>query len=110
MPVDIYGNSSADIEHDEGATLKAAIRAFTVEADGDKPNGRAEAAIDLLSRLLDPRAWPGLTGGQLAILAQANGAAAALCMALADDTEALRAAAEAYFGGDFRREAPDAPR
>lgn len=82
--------------------LISAIRAFTEEAPDDKPNGKAEAAIDLLSKLLDPKEWRLLTDRQRALLDGANGAAGALCMALAADTQALREAAESFFGGDFR--------
>ena len=75
--------------------LVAAIRAITVEAPDDRPNGPAEQALLDLEKALDPRV--GCAG-----LNAAREAAAALCEALADDTRALRIAAEAYFGGDFR--------
>lgn len=91
----------------EHAALVDAIRTFTVEAPDDKPNGRAEAAMLYLSVTLDPKSWPGLTDEQRAVLDQANGAAAVLCSSLADDTKVLREAAEAFFGGDFRKPAGD---
>lgn len=87
------------------SNLIDAIRAFTVEGPDDKPNGRAEAAILLLSAMLDPAKWGPMTTQQRAILDTANGAAAALCEALADDTLNLRVAAETFFGGDFRKPA-----
>jgi len=85
-----------------GEALEAAIRTFTVETPLDMPKGKAEAAMELLVSLMHPDAWPSLTASARAHLDLANGAAAVLCTALADDTRALRHAAEGFFGCDFR--------
>lgn len=77
--------------HEKALALKAAIRAITVDLPDDQPNGAVELAIDLLSKMEHS--------------SEANEQLAALCNALADETRALRLAAEAYFGGDFGREA-----
>lgn len=83
--------------------LVAAIRAFTVDAPNDEPNGIVEQQIELLGALLDPKKWGHLNIEQRALLKSAHGAMAALCESLADDTKGLCVAAEAYFGGDFRK-------
>lgn len=96
------------------ADLVAAIRAFTVDMPDDQPNGEAERHLLRLNAALDPEHWrrtsralSSAAGERL--LSEANGAAAAMCEALADDTQRLREAAEAFFGGDFRAPLPEAP-
>lgn len=79
--------------------LIRAIRAFTVEAPDDQPNGKAEKALRDLDEALNPGRWPKETFGGLA---KACDAAANLNEALADNVRALRIAAEEFFGGDFR--------
>ncbi len=83
--------------------LEEAIRAFTVDATEDQPNGRMESAMELLCQLLDPKAWGALTPEQRARLDSVNGAAAELCVALADKIGRLGHSAEALFGGDFTK-------
>lgn len=92
---------------DAAGPLKDAIRAFAVGAPGGEPSGKAEEALDDLQRALHPREFRGAPERVPAAPARANGASAALCEALAEDTRRLRIAAEAYFGGDFR--APHEP-
>ncbi len=84
-------------KRDEGTAavaLVAAIRRQTVEAPNDEPNGLTE------SHFLELRAC--LEAGNLQ---RARQAYRYLATTMADDTQALREAAEGYFGGDFR--APD---
>lgn len=72
--------------------LLAAIRTQTVEAPGGAPNGRTEALVEQLAQ--DPHivALPEPT----ALVFQR------LLLSLADDTQRLRQAAEAFFGVDLR--------
>jgi hypothetical protein len=94
----------APFEHHGAAIqLRQAIRAITVDAPDDKPNGPAEAAMLYLSTILNPKLWGPMTPKQRAMLDQVNGAMATLCEALASDTKALRVAAEGFFGGDFQK-------
>jgi len=75
--------------------LTAAIRAFTVDAPDDQPNGERERQLDSLGHALergDVRA--------------ARKAYSLMCAAGADDLKALRVAAEMHFGGDFKTKAP----
>jgi len=77
--------------------LIQAIRRFTVDGTPENPNGPngpAEAAFDGLFEALDPEGSRRLD--------EANAAAGTWCNALADDIDELRAAAQAYFGCDFR--------
>lgn len=83
----------------EQETLAQAIRAFTVEAPDDQPNGPAEKALLDLEAALAGYPW------RNPAIDAARDAAARLCEALADDTKRLREAAEAYFGGDFTKPA-----
>lgn len=100
--------------------LASAVRRFTVDAPDDQPNGPAEQAIEELRNALDPLTWgkrlAGLAVSPQAMdeigrsLREANAAASRLCEALDDNTKALRLAAEAFFGGDFRARAlPEVP-
>lgn len=92
--------------------LIAAIRAITVDLPDDQPNGPAERALLHLQDMLDPGYWPwGDVAACQRRLSQVNGAMAELCEALANETRDLRVAAEAHFGGDFRKpaSAPKAP-
>lgn len=86
----------------ERAALCAAIRRFTVEAPEDKPNGKVEAAIDRIQDLLDPAAWAQESDPSQRVR-DLNGAMADLTEGLVEDTEALKAAAEAFLGGDFAK-------
>lgn len=88
-----------------GGALEAAIRAITVEAADDEPNGPAESAMLHLERALDPDSWHASAEARVE---HAREAAEALCVALADETKRLREAAEAFFGGDFRKPVDDA--
>lgn len=78
-------------EQHNGEALKQAIRAFTIEGPNDTPNGPAEEALSLLGDALEK-----------GNLRAARACFERLCEHLADDTMALRIAAEAFFGGDFR--------
>lgn len=81
--------------------LQAAIRAFTVDSEKDgrpSPNGPAESAWEKLSDVL--RSLPEAQFERVA------GPAIDYLLADHDRTRELREAAEAVFGGDFRRAAP----
>jgi len=71
--------------------LFAAIRRFTVDDPNGKPIYRADHAM---LRLQDATA--------VADIQEIRAAAAEFCDASADDSQELREAAEAFFGGDFR--------
>jgi len=74
------------------AALTRAIRAFTVDVDGGgTPNGEAERQLEVLGQALKR--------GDLRVARKAYGF---MCEASAADTKALRVAAEAFFGDDFR--------
>lgn len=77
---------------DQAVALIDAIRTFTVEAPGGRPNGESERRILALRNALDD----GTTK-------QAQVAFRRLMSSLAVDGKALRVAAEGYFGGDFRK-------
>ena len=71
--------------------LVRAIRRFTVDvAGGDTPNGEEERCLDRLGDALERRD-----------MSAAGDAFCAYAIARAEDTAALRAAAEDHFGGDF---------
>lgn len=78
------------------AALVRAIRAIMVDMPDGGPNGEAERQIERLSKMrnLPTEALDALSG---------------LCESLADDTRALRLAADAFFGGDFRLPAEPEP-
>lgn len=81
---------------DAAVALIAEIRVSTVEAPNGQPNGKAEAALAHLGAAIEE--------GHLTV---ARRSFRVLCGALSDETKALRIAAEAFFGGDFRK--PGAP-
>lgn len=72
--------------------IEKAIRVFTIEADDEKANGKVEEALNALAAMKLPL--------------DACKHLVALSNALADDTAALRLAAEAHFGGDFGKAKP----
>lgn len=69
-----------------------AIRALTVDAPNDQPNGERERQLDLLGQALDR-----------GDMRSARKAYVLMCEAGANDLKYLRIAAEAHFGGDFRK-------
>ena len=79
-----------------GSRLRAAIRRFTVDADGgSSPNGPAEQALGMLG--------DALAKGQVGA---ARDAYVAYLKTSADDVGELRRAAEEWFEEDFTSEAP----
>lgn len=73
--------------------LLEAAEAQASEAPNDQPANEAERQIDELARCLDPQRWISTSehAHQVAgLLSVANGAAAKLCNALADQDKALR--------------------
>ncbi len=105
----VIGGGQADgaPQPDDRATaLKNAIRAITVEMPDDEPNGEAERQLLRLEAAVEHlTTWAATNPAMARRLSMVSDAAAKLCAALADDTKALREAAEAYFGVDFK--APD---
>ena len=82
--------------------LIKAIRRFTVEAPNDGPNGVAEQAIDEFLAALDHiQPWAAQNGSMQRRVGAISESGKKLVGALADDTQVLREAAEAYFGGNF---------
>ncbi len=73
--------------------LEFAIRAFTVDAPNDEPNGERERQLEVLGQALER--------GDLRV---ARKAYVYMCEASANNLRELRVAAEAHFGGDFRTE------
>lgn len=86
-----------------GVALREAIRAFTVDLDeGQTPNGPAETALVDLLAALDPARWPD-EERLWPLLRAANQAGVNFARASTVQTRDLRIAAEAFFGGDFRK-------
>jgi hypothetical protein len=84
--------------------LKAAIRAFTVDARNESgeliPNGAAEQAVaDQLEIMAQVPPLPPAGHRWAMAVAEAGERA---CSAMSDDCRELREAAEAYFGEDFQ--------
>lgn len=77
---------------DQTVALIEAIRAMTVEAPNGRPNGKAESEMENVGSALED-----------GDIRSARHHYRAFCSALADETKALRVAAEGYFGGDFRK-------
>lgn len=85
--------SSNPLAHDtEVKNLKAAIRAITVDAPDDQPNGPAEALIEPISKAI-------LVGDCASLRVMWP----EFLEHLADDVGALRRAADAAFGEDFSK-------
>jgi hypothetical protein len=93
-PRSVKGDGVLDSETGVAGALMRAIRAFTVDAPNDQPNGPAERALVRLGDALDAADWPGSREARVAY--------SELCERSADDIRDLRIAAETYFGGDFR--------
>ena len=74
-----------------GEAIAKAIRAFTIDMPNDEPNGPRERQLEVLGQALER--------GDLRTARRAYGF---MCEAGGDDLMALRVAAEAHFGGDFR--------
>jgi hypothetical protein len=103
MPGPVSESYSGPMDPEE-VQLRAAIRTFTVDMPGGEPNGETERQIECLMQAMDPRKWRKMPQREwLRLLSEANGAAAAMCEEMAKDCKSLRLAAEAYFGGNFRR-------
>lgn len=79
----------------EASALAAAIRAFTVDAPNDEPNGPMEASLLALRFALGR-----------GDMKSARRYYREMCSQMSDDTKTLRVAAEGYFGGDFRKGPP----
>jgi hypothetical protein len=106
MPRDTCAGCGAPFETSEEAAarrLKAAIRAFTVEAPNGDANGTAERALLTLEKLLDPVVWGAVAPHAEDLYKQIAGELAKLSEGFADDTGELRRAADAFFGEDFTR-------
>lgn len=80
-----------EVERQKREAIVEAIRAFTVEGPNDAPNGDFETQLEVLGHALER--------GDLRV---ARKAYQLMCGHAAKDRRALRLAAEAYFGGDFR--------
>lgn len=83
-------------KNDEAQRLHRAIRRITVDVDGETPNGPTEEALDELGSALS---------GEFASLEYAQQSYSKLLLAMADDDQELREAAEGFFGGDFKKPA-----
>lgn len=83
------------MENDTGKALCTAIRTITVDALNDEPNGPTEA--DLLSLRF------ALARGDMK---SARRHFRDMCTHMSADAKALRMAADAHFGGDFRKPEP----
>lgn len=97
--------AAADAE--KRAALVVAIRRITVDhvdpSGEPAPGSRSERAIEAVGFCLDPLNWRAdIREANAVRIARANGAMAELCEALGDEAQALREAAEAYLGGNFR--------
>jgi hypothetical protein len=90
----IDGDAEPTLAVSSSEGLIRAIRAFTVDAPNDEPNGAAEAALSKLGEAL-----------RSCDRNRALNAYEAYCAAAADDTGNLRKAAEGYFGVSFRHPA-----
>lgn len=96
-------------DSDKRHALEKAIRAITVDAPDGQPNGEAERQLERIAWLMKPSNAP--SGKANAAWYQAMcDAFGRLCGAWADDSKRQRVAADAYFGGDFRKPAADGTR
>jgi hypothetical protein len=102
VPHWLEDEAGARLSDSAADALKQAIRAITVEAPDDAPNGETERAIDALEAALNHDHWPEMTKAQHDKLRAASTAAAKLVESIAVDGELLRIAASAYFGEDFQ--------
>lgn len=88
------GTGEAIVTPSSAEALIKAIRTLTVDAHGGtKPNGPAELSLHRLGNALENHD-----------MRRAMQHFRAMCIHMSDDLKALRTAAEAHFGGDFRAE------
>ncbi len=85
--------------------LVEAIRAITAAPPGETL-GKAEREAAALLKLLDPKVWPRAREEQIAKIREIAVCGKEVALKLAGERRALRAAAEAHFGGDFSQRPP----